>query len=214
MGVMVEPHPGKTAAEVRAELTWEPTGIPRRFWGRGLADVGHRSSTVVALLEQWVAGFPSRHAMGDDGLPRCWDGLGLGLHFYGPPGTGKTTMACALLTSFRRVNLQSIYFTRWDAYVNAQKLLHDVADDKLSFRSRAVTDATLVVLDDVGHEYLSSSGYAERLLDYVTRTRFDAGKPTAITTNLSKDEWTKRYDETLTSFIQRACEPVFFGDVE
>lgn len=60
------------------------------------------------------------------------------------------------------------------------------------------------VLDDVGKEHTTSSGWAENVLDEVLRHRFNRGFPTIITSNKAIELWDGAYSESMKSFAREA----------
>jgi DNA replication protein DnaC len=71
--------------------------------------------------------------------------------------------------------------------------------------------AYLVILDDVGKEHRTASGWAAQEFELLLRERYDSGLPTIITTNLSFDKWDAEYSQNLRSFATEACPAVEFG---
>lgn len=64
--------------------------------------------------------------------------------------------------------------------------------------------AKLAVLDDVGKEYRSGSGWAETELNGLLRLRHRYGCPTIITSNYALAEWSDVYGPALGSFAREA----------
>jgi DNA replication protein DnaC len=59
------------------------------------------------------------------------------------------------------------------------------------------------VLDDIGKEYRTASGWAENVFDELLRSRYNAGLPTIITTNVELAQWDK-YGPAMESFAHEA----------
>ena len=68
-----------------------------------------------------------------------------------------------------------------------------------------VTQSPVLVLDDVGKEHSSKSGWSASVLDQVLRYRHNEGRPTIITTNLALPKWAG-YNESMESFIARSTD--------
>jgi DNA replication protein DnaC len=72
----------------------------------------------------------------------------------------------------------------------------ECADDAYNIR--------VLVLDDVGKEHQSGSGWQRNMLHHILRTRFNNGLPTIVTTNLPVKTWESTYGGATESFIHEA----------
>ncbi len=63
----------------------------------------------------------------------------------------------------------------------------------------AITNADLLVLDDMGSEFPTS--FYEMVTYNIINTRINLGLPTIISTNLSLEELDKRYNDRIVSRI-------------
>lgn len=88
-----------------------------------------------------------------------------------------------------------------DEYLAIDKLLQDL-----------MYSVRMLVIDDVGKEHRTSSGFAEDAFDLLVRTRGNAGLPTIFTTNLCLDLWGPQYSESMRSFIDRTSKMVVFRE--
>ncbi|MFI9271855.1 ATP-binding protein [Kitasatospora sp. NPDC052896] len=201
---------------------WAGTGLDPRHRALSLAHpmFSERNTDEVRAAIEWVKGFTERQRKTPDGLPAHPRIHGQGLLLAGAPGTGKTTLAAAVACDIRRLGYR-IFFVRYPNYVDAERLVKRVGEDAdQAYIARAhstisrAEDATLLVLDDVGHEHLAAgSRFAEDTLESILRNRFSTGLPTIITTNLSGDQWRGRYSAALRSFITEATRLIgFLGD--
>ena len=197
-------------------------GIPQRFWRMKWADVKVHSGIKVAYDN--ARELDAR--LEDDGNP---DGEGLTL--LGPPGRGKTMLAALLAlyhlgrTHRPKTPLElmesealGVRFTTVREYqrtlyasLEAGKTVRDApgVTEEL-FRRWADTkraleivqrEAKLLVLDDVGKEHQTSSGYIEGALEDLIRNRFNRALTTVITTNVTLPEFEKVYTPSLRSFL-------------
>ncbi|KJK55533.1 ATP-binding protein [Saccharothrix sp. ST-888] len=200
---------------------WSGTGIPKRYRHLGVnhALFTSRATSELDAVTEWLRCLPEQQRTNSDDTPLHPQTYGQGLLLAGPPGTGKTTTAAAIACDVRR-SLRSVYYTRYPDYVDRERTVianRDGANqEQLSQAYSAierVAQSMLVVLDDVGHEHLTSSRFAEDTLEKILRNRFSAGRPTVITTNLTGDHWRGRYSAALRSFVAEATRLVpFLGD--
>lgn len=200
---------------------WVGTGIPPRLRGVTLNDVEDMGDLVPpdALFKarSYVDQFRGQQDRNWRGLPTNPNIYGMGLLFAGPPNTGKTTVAAAVLCELRRRWGISVYQSRYTDHVARKisliKAGSDTPAEQLSrwqYAVERVEWADVVLLDDVGHEHTTESGYAEDTLDQLLRQRYDEGRPTLITTNLSGKDWSERYSKALRSFVDRCTRRTIF----
>ncbi|MEV5265206.1 ATP-binding protein [Streptomyces werraensis] len=202
---------------------WVGTGIPPRLRGitlNDLAATGEADAKALAMSRSFVEQYRSQQDKNWRGIPTNPNLYGRGLMFAGPPGTGKTTMAAAVLCELRRRYGVSVYQSRFGDHVErkikAMKAGADTDPEQLSRWTYAIERtewADVVLLDDVGHEHITDSKYAEDVLDQLLRQRYDEGRPTLLTTNLSGTDWAQRYSRALRSFMDQCTRrSIFVGE--
>lgn len=184
--------------------------IPKRFWGVGLLDVWKDTDSdedVAAAVSDYCA-YLEKHRS---------DGYGMLL--VGQPGLGKTMLACHILQAAIAGSFSALFLTMPEL-VNMTYKLRDLSDawrimkDEQAYNEwlrkdgamhALRTEVDFLVLDDVGKEYTTTSGYTQALFDDIFRTRYNNSLPTIITTNVSPEKWDGRYSPAMSDFIQEAC---------
>jgi DNA replication protein DnaC len=162
-----------------------------------------------------------------------------GLLLQGPPNRAKTMIASALLNEsqghfhcktpglpfmvMKQAKLP-VYFIQLAEYIDLNIRtfkLHDL------LMNGHITDATeyleidqllqdlkervqVLVIDDVGKEHRTASGYAEDQFDLLVRTRHNNSLPTIYTTNVPLPKWGMHYSESMQSIIGRSSTVVKF----
>lgn len=178
------------------------SGLPTGYWNCSWEDF--RETPENQEMREAVIGY-------QNGWDRSMHS-GKGLLLEGRPGAGKTMAASLLGLSLLDQGLlvrfvplaayierlqRQFTFTQsqdWDAWRENDDWLHIVRNV-----------ANLVILDDVGKEYRTHSGYAEDAFDLFLRERIRLGRPVVMTSNLLPAKWTKVYSPSMASFIYEAA---------
>lgn len=214
---------GEAVKPVDSSYYWRQMNLPGRNWGVRLGDLDEPLQELIDFHLDW----PSRYVSLETPIsqfPEDRSRVGRGVMLSGDPGRGKTTQACAALVSICRRYRVEGYFIRFSDYVQAKTAsfaLHNKVDKGLGGEA-AMTEVErfaalearlysvpLLVLDDVGKEHRTASGYAAGQFTTLLRHRHDAMLPTIVTTNLRGGEWAAVYDESAASFAMEAFDIVY-----
>ncbi|MEU7278669.1 ATP-binding protein [Streptomyces sp. NPDC045431] len=213
-------------AQTRDEsLVWRTARIPVKHWGRGIEDIDQMHPEVQRTVEHFIATWRQRYVPLDATmaqLPEDRSLVGKGLLLFGNAGTGKTTTASAVATTIRRRFGAVVFFVPFADYVQAlidhrnwrdlyQATGDEFAREKFMALQKLldkVLTCPLVVLDDMGKEHHTSSGFAADVFDALIRGRHRNGRPTILTSNNKPGDWDKTYNLSMQSFLTEACEVV------
>lgn len=117
-----------------------------------------------------------------------------GIYLYGSFGSGKTYLIAALFNELAKSNVKSVI-------VHVPELLRDLKDSfsgGYSEKFNTLKKTQLLLLDDIGAEYLTSWGRDE-VLEPILQYRMDEGLPTFFTSNFTIEELEKHLSMTNNS---------------
>ena len=203
--------------------SWVKTAaIPTRRIGWTLEDCTKAPEKVLAAADKWIGAVRDGKIILNEGGEHC----GRGILFYGVPGQGKSTVALAILQemlttlplasfvpSESNVLVRPCYFT---TYSNLLVLKGDLMDADYDESKKVLYDGILgeakddaynvrvLVIDDIGKEHTTLSGWQSNMLHHILRTRFDNGLPTIVTTNIAREDWSDIYGDATGSFIKES----------
>jgi DNA replication protein DnaC len=203
------------------QVKWDKAGIPVRFRDLGLEDYEPNDDTGFMALDAakiFVRDFknhfvsPQRRLRGD--YPDERRDIGRGLLLWGRNGTRKTTLAAAIATDVQWLSLNyQVFMIRFADYKNALTTTYGDKDSEEYQEAkrvlRAAEKATLLVLDDIGQEHRTSSGFTESVLHELIRRRVEDSRPTVVTTNVEPDDMYSVYGPSFDSFRREA-----FADIQ
>lgn len=221
------------APSVRAQIN--AAGLPMKTVGLELSDLRpyaniQGQAPVLDSVEAWLNSVRSGNVIKARGTSTC----GLGLLLVGKPGHGKTTLASTALQELlrtiprdvigtpERLPLRPAYFTDYPKLLRLQKRnWEEDSDNEIQNLIDGIygdapehLNIKVLVLDDIGKEYRTASGWAENTFDALLRARFNAGLPTIVTTNVPIKDWGDTYGQPMGSFVKEAFMPIVVESAE
>lgn len=133
-----------------------------------------------------------------------------GLIFWGDPGTGKTHVACCIGNRLME-RLVPVFATSLVKLLEQAKSFRQNDVETLIARMNV---AKLLILDDLGAE--RGTDYALEVVYNIIDSRYRAGKPMIVTTNLTLSEMQSEQHMKLKRIYDRifeVCYPVHFTGV-
>ena len=131
---------------------------------------------------------------------------GYGLYLWSEAyGTGKTSIAVCLLKAAMHRRYSALFI---DAPSLKGVLAKDTPFDEGASWSQRLMDVDLLVIDDLGKEYQSGSGFGEKAVENLIRERIQHNKSTIITGNLRPEALAKTYSTSLLSLFQETMAPL------
>lgn len=121
------------------------------------------------------------------------------LFFCGATGLGKTHLSLAIAGEVIRRGFRVVYGSVPNLFTLAENEKFGRAEQENGGTEHAMTSCDLLILDDLGAEFVTS--YTVSLLYNVVNTRLLTGRPTIINTNLTVAELERKYSARITSRI-------------
>lgn len=197
---------------------WEQANIPIKFRGLRITDYepSHRTGEAAhSAAKNFIFNFenhyisPKQAAAGK--LPEDRSDIGKGMLFFGRNGTRKSTLATCVLTEVQYLSPSyKIFYVRFSAWKKALTATFDKEDSERTVMAKKLLtraeQAHLLVLDDIGQEHRTTSGFTESELHEFLRVRYEAAKPTIVTTNIEPDLISTVYNDSFGSFQHDAFD--------
>lgn len=134
------------------------------------------------------------------------------LLFYGGTGLGKTFLSSCIAKKVMDKGASVFYQSAYKIFSMFDKIKFDGEKDELiKFHTDNAYDVDLLIIDDLGTEFITS--YTAEVLFDLVNTRLNTGKKTIINTNLGPEELEKIYSSRITSRLFGDYIPVeFYGN--
>jgi DNA replication protein DnaC len=193
-------------------------GIPKKLQGWEYSDCKSVDPKFLTTLSDWEAMVQEGKIINAIGQRSC----GRGVALYGEPGNGKTTLVATMIQNMMRTSSLDIFALNdvrpcyFITYAGLLDLKGEMMSDEIE-ESRATLYAGIMgecldenrnvkvlVIDDVGREHGSSSGWNKNMLHHVLRSRFNQGLPTIVTSNIPLGKWKDFYGDATASFAHEA----------
>jgi DNA replication protein DnaC len=207
---------------VRRRAWVQAAGIPKARLGWEFSECTDVTIQDLEKIKRWIHKLQSGDIIMADGKPTC----GKGLLLVGKPGQGKTALSLTIIQEIMRTFspetfaieqdtaiIKPCYFTTFSSIIALNGLLigktNTDEDERLflGLHGECKHDAynvRVLVIDDVGKEHSSASGWNSTVLHHLLRTRFNNGLPTIVTTNIPIKSWESEYGVATGSFIHEA----------
>ncbi|MBQ8539890.1 MAG: ATP-binding protein [Clostridia bacterium] len=133
------------------------------------------------------------------------------LLFYGTSGLGKTFLSSAIANELIKKGVDVLYISSNNLFSMLEDLHFGRGDEKSSYIAEKVLNSELLILDDLGAEFITQFTTSE--LFRIVNHRLLTGKKMIFSTNLTLSQLTKTYSERIVSRIIGEFENlVFFGE--
>ena len=151
-----------------------------------------RMEKTVAYLKKYVNAFPTSE----------------NLLLFGGAGLGKTHLSIAIASEVIKKGYGVFYCSAEYLMAHLERERFNKFGDSANGFSDAVNDCDLLVLDDLGTEYLNQ--FTKSQIYDIINTRLLMKKPTIINTNLTMEEIEQRYTPRISSRLIGNYTPLLF----
>lgn len=207
--------------KVRRRSWLQIASVPDARLGWTLEDCTDTDPEDIVSITRWIKAVEDGKIIRAVGSKAC----GRGLLLCGQPGRGKTTLALAIIqemiTKFpleafspseNKVLIRPCYFATFNDIIDLKgELMDDYSPEAENLYNGMLGECKddaynirVLIIDDLGKEHASLSGWQKNLLHHVLRTRFNNGLPTIVTTNIELKNWAGLYGDATESFANEA----------
>lgn len=174
-------------------------GFPEVHMQKWTFEKDDRANAKISdICQRYVENFPKMKAKGK------------GLMFLGGFGTGKTFLAACIANALLDEGF-SVLMTNFPRLINT---IHGMREGKQEYID-SLNKYSLLIIDDLGVE--RQSEYVAEIVQNIVDSRYRAGLPVVITTNLSPKDFTETQDiakSRLYSRISEMCLPLIVKGVD
>ncbi len=164
-------------------------GMGKRYWNANLSDLKEEQLEPIQPYLDKLKGAIYK---------------GVGIFLWGKNSTGKTHIAAALCKHvWEEYRVASYFITAVDLYEAWKKDYPATPESGDSVLERAA-NIRFLVLDDLGREYRTHSGFSEVQFGALLRGRSKERKTTILTTNLTPKEFSEVYG-TAAGELAKEC---------
>lgn len=170
------------------EVAKVEANVPIKYRMFTLEDIkAPESAPVVSKIKRYVRQLPDHKTKG------------LGVYLWGNTGNAKTALASIVLMAALEQGYTA-YFTDLMKCMDSITEGWNDEDVKADFIKR-ILNSEFLVIDDVGREYKSKSGFTEAHFDMIFRERANNLLPTILTSNLAPSDIATDYGKRLLSIF-------------
>jgi len=210
------------ALKIRRKAWVQAAHINPNRLGWLLEDCTALSNEDRKQINKWMDAVEQGEVIRAVGNDRC----GKGLLLIGEPGHGKTTIALSIIQEMMtrfpieafdvkegRVLIRPCYFITFNDILNLKgQLMDESEDDEAQILYQGLLgdcpndsyNVRVLIIDDLGKEHASLSGWQRSMFHHVLRTRFNNGLPTIVTSNVDRDNWVGMYGDATASFAHES----------
>ena len=170
--------------------------IPAKFHGAGIGYFPPESGRVFTP-ELQAAHRAAREYVARLGQP---DAL-VNLYLAGTPGTGKSHLAAGIVYALQAEGRTAIFAGCADLGARLRAAIPDEAEESVPMIVEALTEADLLVMDDLGEE--RTTDFIEEQFYLILKRRLENERPVVITTNLSGDVLKGRIGDGIYRLLDR-----------